>query len=98
PLGRERLGTPGPTVKATAPPVDAAQGPSYTAVLPIPRPVSFGAPAPPGRSPDLMYRNFVGGLLLILLAGTSIPSWATELVGSGGIGACGGSLLFVQDT
>ena len=45
-----------------------------------------------------MSRNFVGGLLLILLAGSVTPSGATELVGSGGIGARGGTLLFVQDT
>jgi len=44
-----------------------------------------------------MSRNFVGGLLLILLAGSATPSNATDLVGSGGIGARGGSLLFTQD-
>jgi len=44
-----------------------------------------------------MSRNFVGGLLLILLAGTATPSSATDLVGAGGIGARGGSLLFTQD-
>jgi outer membrane protein W len=45
-----------------------------------------------------MYRNFVGGLLFILLAGSATPSLATELLGSGGIGVRGGSLLFTQDT
>jgi outer membrane protein W len=45
-----------------------------------------------------MSRNFVGGLLLILLAGSVTPSWANDWVGSGGIGARGGSLLFTQDT
>lgn len=44
-----------------------------------------------------MSRNFVGGLIFILLAGTSTPSRATDLVGSGGIGARGGSLLYTQD-
>ncbi len=44
-----------------------------------------------------MSRNFVGGLIFILLAGTATPSRATDLVGSGGIGARGGSLLFTQD-
>jgi hypothetical protein len=45
-----------------------------------------------------MSRILVGGLLCILLAGSTTPSFATDLVGSGGIGARGGSLLFVQDT
>jgi len=45
-----------------------------------------------------MSRTIVGGLLLILLAGSVTPSWATDLVGAGGIGARGGSMLFVQDT
>ncbi len=44
-----------------------------------------------------MFRNFVGGLLFILLAGTATPSSATDLVGAGGIGARGGSLIFTQD-
>jgi len=44
-----------------------------------------------------MYRNLVGGLLIILLAGSATPSVATDLVGSGGIGARGGSLIFTQD-
>ncbi len=44
-----------------------------------------------------MSRNFVGGLIFILLAGSATPSNATDLVGSGGIGARGGSLLFTQD-
>jgi len=44
-----------------------------------------------------MSRNFVGGFLLILLAGYAIPSHATDLVGSGGIGARGGSFIFTQD-
>ncbi len=35
--------------------------------------------------------------MLILLAGTATPSLATDLVGSGGIGARGGTLLFTQD-
>ena len=34
---------------------------------------------------------------MILLAGWATPSQATDLVGSGGIGARGGSLLFTQD-
>jgi len=45
-----------------------------------------------------MSRILVGGLLCILLAGSTTPSFATDLVGSGGIGARGGSILFVQDT
>jgi len=44
-----------------------------------------------------MYRNLVGGLLIILLAGSATPSLATDLVGSGGIGARGGTLIFTQD-
>ena len=44
-----------------------------------------------------MSRTFVGGLLFILLAGTATPSHATDWVGSGGIGARGGSLLFTKD-
>jgi outer membrane protein W len=44
-----------------------------------------------------MSRNFVGGLILILLAGSTTPSWATDLLGSGGIGARGGTLLFTSD-
>ncbi|HYQ95577.1 MAG TPA: hypothetical protein VER38_01040 [Candidatus Eisenbacteria bacterium] len=45
-----------------------------------------------------MFRNFVGGFVIILLAGSATPSDATDLVGSGGIGARGGTLLFTQDT
>jgi hypothetical protein len=45
-----------------------------------------------------MSRNLIGGLLLLLLAGSTTPCWATDWLGSGGIGARGGSLLFVQDT
>jgi len=44
-----------------------------------------------------MSRKFVGGLLFILLAGSATPSRATDLVGAGGIGVRGGSLLFTQD-
>ena len=44
-----------------------------------------------------MSRNFVGGLFVILLAGFATPSLATDLVGSGAIGARGGSLLFTKD-
>lgn len=44
-----------------------------------------------------MSRKFVGGLLFILLAGSATPSRATDLLGSGGIGLRGGSLLFTQD-
>ncbi len=44
-----------------------------------------------------MSRKFVGGLILILLAGSATPSRATDLLGSGAIGARGGSLLFTQD-
>jgi outer membrane protein W len=44
-----------------------------------------------------MSRNFVGGLIIILLAGYATPSWATDLVDSGGIGARGGTMLFTQD-
>lgn len=44
-----------------------------------------------------MSRNFVGGLLLILLAGSTTPSWASDILGSGGIGARGGTLIFTQD-
>jgi outer membrane protein W len=44
-----------------------------------------------------MSRNFVGGLLLILLAGSTTPSWAADILGSGGIGARGGTLIFTQD-
>jgi outer membrane protein with beta-barrel domain len=44
-----------------------------------------------------MYRKLVGGLAFILLAGTATPSLATDLLGSGGIGARGGTLLFTQD-
>src|SRR5438093_13639108 len=58
---------------------------------------STGAPAPSGRSPNLMSRNFVGGLFVILLAGFATPSLANDLVGSGAIGARGGSLLFTKD-
>ena len=35
--------------------------------------------------------------MTILLAGLATPSLATDLVGSGGIGARGGSMLFTQD-
>src|SRR2546422_3419394 len=58
---------------------------------------STGAPAPSGRFPNLMSRNFVGGLFVILLAGFATPSLATDLAGSGAIGARGGSLLFTKD-
>lgn len=44
-----------------------------------------------------MFRNFVGGFIIILLAGSATPSRATDLVGSGGIGARGGTLLFTHD-
>jgi len=44
-----------------------------------------------------MSRTFVGGLLFILLAGTATSSQASDLVGSGGIGVRGGSLLFTKD-
>jgi outer membrane protein W len=44
-----------------------------------------------------MSRNIVGGLLLILLAGSTTPSWAADILGSGGIGARGGTLIFTQD-
>ncbi|HMI31316.1 MAG TPA: hypothetical protein VK527_06220 [Candidatus Limnocylindrales bacterium] len=36
-------------------------------------------------------------MLIILLAGSSTPSLATDLVGSGGIGVRGGTLIFTQD-
>jgi len=45
-----------------------------------------------------MSRNFVGGLLLILLAGSATPSYAVDWLGSGGIGARGGSFIVTQDT
>lgn len=44
-----------------------------------------------------MFRNLVGGFLLILLAGSATPSRATDLLGSGGIGMRGGTLIFTQD-
>jgi hypothetical protein len=44
-----------------------------------------------------MVRILVGGLITILLAGLSTPSLASDIVGSGGIGARGGTLLFVKD-
>src|SRR6266545_8101807 len=44
-----------------------------------------------------MYRKLVGGLAIILLAGLATPSLASDLVGAGGIGARGGTLLFTKD-
>ena len=44
-----------------------------------------------------MSRKFVGGFILILLAGSATPSRATDLIGSGSIGARGGTMLFTQD-
>ena len=44
-----------------------------------------------------MSRFLVGGLITILLAGLATPSAASDLVGSGGVGMRGGSLLFTQD-
>ncbi len=44
-----------------------------------------------------MSRNIVGGLLFILLAGSATPSRANDLVGAGGVGVRGGTLIFTQD-
>lgn len=44
-----------------------------------------------------MSRNLVGGIATLLLLAIAVPSNASDLVGSGGVGFRGGSLLFLQD-
>jgi hypothetical protein len=44
-----------------------------------------------------MSRNVVGGIFSLLLLAIGAPSPASDLLGSGGIGFRGGSLLFMQD-
>ena len=44
-----------------------------------------------------MSRNFAGGIAILLLMAIAVPSAASDLVGSGGVGFRGGSLLFLQD-
>jgi len=44
-----------------------------------------------------MSRNLVGGIATLLLLAIAVPSAASDLVGSGGVGFRGGSLLFTQD-
>lgn len=45
-----------------------------------------------------MSRNLVGGIAVLLLLAIAVPSAASDLVGFGGVGFKGGSLLFLQDT
>ena len=44
-----------------------------------------------------MSRNLVGGIAALLLLAIAVPSAASDLVGSGGVGFRGGTLLFLQD-
>lgn len=44
-----------------------------------------------------MSRNLIGGLILLLLAGTAASSSANDLVGSGAIGGRLGTSIFTQD-